>query len=457
MSRSPLRAIVSALLLALLAAAPPAAAAGSGLSEAAGWLRGYLRIDTTNPPGNEAAAAAYLAEILHREGVPTRLLVTPEGRASLYARLQGSEADCGLLLMHHIDVVPPGPGWSTDPFAGEVRDGSLWGRGAVDVKSLGVAQLAAFLALKRSGVRPRCDVALLAVADEESGGAQGTGWLIERHPELFAGIAAAFGEGGANREINGRLLWWGVETAQKRPLWLRVTADGRGGHGSGLNPHSAMHRLIRALDRVLQLPPRYRVTAAARQYLGALVPYETISASKRFADLDAWIAPDGPRGPMRPGEANMFLDTVQVTVIEGGERINVVPAEVSARLDVRLLPDTDADEFLDRLAGALGSDAQAEVLLSAPPLPPTATDTPAFDAVRRVLADEGPVVPAFIPGFTDSRYLRQRGIPTYGLSPFRFERDVLLGIHGPDERIPLDELDRGVERMRRIVAVYAAG
>ena len=451
-----LRAASLALLLVLPAGAarPPAAADADRLSPAAAWLRGYLRIDTSNPPGGEAAAAAYLARILHREGIATQTLISADGRANLYARLEGTVEGEGLLLLHHLDVVPPGPGWSGPPFEGVVRDGELWGRGALDVKSLGVAQLAALVELRRQGIRPARDVALLAVADEESGGGQGTAWLWEHHPELFAGIGAVIGEGGINLAPRGEPLWWGVETAQKRPLWLRVSVSGRGGHGSGFNPQSAMHRLIAGLERVLALPPQWRVTDAARTFFGALAPYEG-PQRERFADPDSWVTPEGPRGGMLPGQANYFLDTVQVTVIEGGERINVVPGEVSALLDVRLLPDTDADAFLERLRGALGPGVAVEVLLSAPPSPPSPTDTRAFAAFVSVLGREAPVVPAFIAGFTDARFFRERAIPTYGVSPFVLWGEVVRGIHGPDERIPLVEFERGVDRMRRIVAAYA--
>jgi acetylornithine deacetylase/succinyl-diaminopimelate desuccinylase-like protein len=457
MSMQARAAALALLLIPAGAAGPPAAGAAGAvpLAEAAGWLRGYLRIDTSNPPGGEAAAAAYLARILHREGIPTQTLVAADGRASLYARLEGTAEGDGLLLLHHLDVVPPGPGWTAPPFDGLLRDGELWGRGALDVKSLGVAHLAAFVELRRRGVRPARDVAFLAVADEESGGGLGIAWLWQHHPELFAGIGAVLGEGGINLAPRGEVLWWGVETAQKRPLWLRVTAHGRAGHGSGFNPESAMHRLIAGLGRVLALPPQWRVTAAARTFFGALAPHEGPPHGERFANLDAWVTPEGPQGGMLPGQANFFLDTVQVTVVEGSDRINVVPGEVSAQLDVRLLPDTDADAFLERLRGALGPGFEVEVLVSAPPSPPSPKDTRAYAAVSSVLGREGPVVPAFIAGFTDARFFRERGIPTYGVSPFILWGEVLRGIHGPDERIPLRAFERGVLRMRRIVETFA--
>ncbi|HEX2252410.1 MAG TPA: M20/M25/M40 family metallo-hydrolase [Thermoanaerobaculia bacterium] len=457
-------AAAAAVFATTVFAAVPAGAAAPPLPPAdpVGWLQDYLRIDTTNPPargatGGEARAAGYLARILHRHGVATTTYHTADGRASLVARVEGKRPGEALLLMHHLDVVPPGPDWRRPPFSGDLVAGELWGRGALDVKSLGIAHLVAFLEVARRPEPPERGLVFLAVADEESGGVRGTAWLLDHHPEVFRGVAAVLGEGGTNKVVGDRLLWWGIETAQKRPLWLEATTSGRGGHASGLNPHSAAHSLILALARVLELPPQWRVTGAARRYFGALAPLHTGETRRRFADLDAWVGPDGPRGGMLPGQANLFLDTVQVTEIEAGERINVVAPTATARLDVRLLPETDADAFLDRLREAFGGQVEVEVLLSSPPSPASPVEHPAYRAVAEVLGAEGPVVPALIAGFTDSRYFRERGIPAYGVSPFALEGPILAGIHGRDERVPVDELRAGIERMRRIVAAYASG
>jgi acetylornithine deacetylase/succinyl-diaminopimelate desuccinylase-like protein len=465
----PAAALGAVALAVVLAVAPqrapalPAAAPASAVVRPApataedpvGWLQGYLRIDTTNPPGNEAPAAAYLARILHRHGVPTRTLVNAAGRASLYARIEGRRDGEGLMLLHHIDVVAPGEGWRRQPFSGDLVAGELWGRGAIDVKSLGIAHLAAFLAVAGAAEPPERDVAFLAVADEESGGTAGLGWLLARHPELFAGLGAVYGEGGANRVVGGEVRWWGVEVAQKRPLWLEVRARGRGGHASGINLHSATHRLVAALARLLEMPRRWQVSEPVRRYLAALAPLHAGRQQADFLDPDAWVGPDGPRGPMLPGQPNLFLDTVQVTELVAGERINVVPDVATARIDVRLLPETDADTFLERVRRALGDDVEVEVLLASPPSPPSPVDHPAYRAAHAVLGESATVVPAFIAGFTDSRWVRERGLAAYGVSPFALAGDVLSGIHGPDERIPTAELERGIERMTAIVSGYA--
>ncbi|MBW8876459.1 MAG: M20/M25/M40 family metallo-hydrolase [Acidobacteria bacterium] len=455
-----MRCLRSSILLALLlSAVPPAApAAAPTLSEPAGWLQQYLRLDTSNPPGNEQRAADFLAGILQREGIASRMVKTPEGRANLWARLS-SPASGGraVLLLHHMDVVPPGPGWSVEPFAGRVRDGYLWGRGALDDKSLGIVQLAALVDLKRRRAPLARDVIFLAVADEENGGLRGTAWLLAQHPELFQGVEAVVGEGGRSQTgAGGKLLWWGIEVSQKRPLWLEVSTSGRGGHGAGLNPDSANHQLVQGLARLLGAPPRFRVSPPVRDYCRAMAPLQNKYWRRIFSNVDAVIAENGPKEFLMPGMANLFLDTVQVTVLRGGDRINVIPAAASARIDVRLLPDTDANAFLKNGERLLGPGFDVKVLVTSPPTPPSPVSGRLYGALERALRPEAPVVPTFIAGFTDSRFFRERGIAAYGLSPFRLGPEDTQGIHGPNERISLPELDRGVDRMRRILSFYVS-
>ena len=299
------------------------------------------------------------------------------------------------------------------------------------------------------------DVLFLAVADEESGGGRGTKWLLEHHGDLLEGVGVVLNEGGTNFTANGNLLWWGVEVEQKRPLWLRIAAKGRGGHASSLNPHSAAHKLIAALDRLVQLPPVYRVTDGARNYMLALAPLHEGPLATSMAQIDRVIHPEGPKKMLMPGMANLFLDTVQVTRLEASERINTISNIATAEVDIRLLPDTDTDEFLARVKSALGSGIEVEVLLDAPPGSPSPSDTSLFALIEKHLSPEAPVVPAFISGFTDSRYFRQRGIPAYGFSPFVLLPKELKGIHGPEEHISLRELDIGIQRLKEIVQAYA--
>lgn len=441
-------------LAAIVLASPLPAGAEAPEPEPVRWLREYLQIDTTNPPGNERQGAAYLAAILEREGIAARLLESPEGRTSLYARL-ASPASGGraVALVHHIDVVPASEAWSVAPFSGRPYRDSLWGRGSIDAKSLGIAQLAALVECRRGGAPLARDVIYLAVADEERGGGQGMGWLLEGHPELFTGLEAVLGEGGSNRVLGDRVVWWGVEVTQKRPLWLRVTASGRGGHGSGFHPASPTHQLVRGLARLLDLPLRYRVTDAARGFLGALAVVEGGDA----AWLDKVISADGNlTRPLPPGMPVYFLDTVQVTQLDNGAQgPNVVAAEASAYVDVRLLPDSDAEAFLAEVRAALGDELEVEVLLTAPPAPASPIGHPFYRAIARVLAVRAPVVPLFIAGTTDSRYFRERGIPAYGVQPFALNPPELRGIHADDEHLPVASFLRGVETLRRVLVSYS--
>jgi acetylornithine deacetylase/succinyl-diaminopimelate desuccinylase-like protein len=452
------RTVSSAFLFGLL---PPAAALAEPFPEAVRWLQEYIQIDTTNPPGNEREAAEFLAAILRGEGIEPRLFESPEGRTSLYARLEapspgGEKRDAGaLVLMHHLDVVPAGPGWRVPPFSGRPLEGKIWGRGALDVKGLGIAHLAALVALKRDGAALDRDLIYLAVADEETGGGQGAGWLLEAHPELFDGVAAVLGEGGSNRVFGDRLVWWGVEMTQKRPLWLRVTARGRAGHASGLHPESATHQLIAGLARLIERPPRYRVPDGVRPFLRALARLEGDSPSSLYYRIDDVIREEGPTETLPPGMPVFFVDSLQVTRIDGSTAGNVVTPEASATVDIRMLPETDADALLAEIREILGDRLEVEVVLTAPAAPASPTDHPVYRALEETLSVRGPVVPTFISGTTDSRYFRERGIPAYGFSPFSINSDDLGGIHAPDEYLPADSLLRGIEMMRRVLVACA--
>ncbi len=422
------------------------------------WLREYLQIDTTNPPGNEGEAAEFLAAILDREGIDSRILTSPEGRSSLYARLEatagaGADADAGaLVLMHHSDVVPADGAWQVAPFSGRRLEGKVWGRGALDVKGLGIAHLAAMLDLARSGSPRQRDVIFLAVADEETGGGQGARWLLEAHPELFTDVSGVLNEGGSNRVLSDRLIWWGVEVTQKRPLWLRVTAEGRGGHASGLHPKSATHRLVAGLARLIARPPRFRLTEAARMYLGTLARLEGGRTEELFSRIEA--GEDAPSLSMAPGLPIYFLDTIQVTVLDNGRGSNVVSPEASASIDIRLLPDTDSDAFLAEVRELLGEDIEVEVVLDAPEAPASPRDHSLYLALEEILGVRSQVVPTFISGTTDSRFFRQRDIPAYGFSPFAINAQDTRGVHADDEAVPVDAFLRGVLTMSRILRRY---
>ena len=447
-----LRTLLVALTCVALVKPPPA---GADLPLA--WVQQYIQLDTSNPPGKELIAVDYLRRILHAEGIPTRLFVSPAGRPNLYARLPADDESAGpLVLVHHMDVVPPGPGWNDEPFSGAIVDGRIEGRGAVDVKSLGIAHLDAFLDLRRSGAKRKRDVVFLAVADEEAGGGQGVSWLLSQHGELFPEGTEILNEGGGNRVVNGHLLWWGVEVAQKRPFWLRISAHGRGGHGSMFNPGSAPHRLARALARLADRPLDLRVSPPVRRYLESVVEYQGPVFQQMVADLDEIVSGPDAGHRLLPGIPNYLLDTVQINVLQAGSRVNVTPEEAHALVDVRLLPDTDANAFLAEIRELLEGDAQVEVLLQSPPAEPSPENSATFGCLTRALSARAPVIPAFIPGVTDSRHFREREIPAYGFSPFALGGEDMAGVHGPNERISTQGFLEGVETMRKVLHACVA-
>ena len=424
------------------------------------WLARYLQFDSSNPPGNERPAIEWLATLLANASLETKIFVSPGGRSNLIARLRATESfrtegtAPAIVLLHHVDVVPPGgeAGWRHPPFGGETAEGALWGRGAFDAKSLGIAQLAALLAAADEPVRRR-ELVFLATADEEAGGGEGVGWLLSAHPELFSNVEAVLNEGGAGKSVAGRPLWWGIEVDQKRPLWLEVIARGREGHGSSADPASAAHQLIAGLGRVVERDSPLRPSASAVRFLAALGRYDprAARAAEQGDRLLAGESADRIDRKALAGFENLFRDGVQVTTLAGAERINVIPGTATAGIDVRLLPETDERLFLAELRETLGDDLELRILLSSPAAPPSHESSRSYRVIAARLASEAPVVPTFLPAFTDSRFFRARGIPAYGVNPFALDAVELLTVHAPNERISITAFERGVARMKAIV------
>ncbi len=411
------------------------------LSEASIWLRDYLRLDTTGEPGKAAAAVEQLAAILETTDAEVERLDSGDGYPSLWAYLPPtSKATVGetLLLLHHLDVVDADGLWRVPPFSGETVDGELWGRGAIDSKSLGVAHLAAFVQLAREGLHRERGVAFMAAADEERGGRLGVGrWLAER-PALFSSVTTVINEGGINRGHDGRLHWWGVEIAQKRPLWLEATGEAGA--------------LIAGLGRLVDREYVWRIPSEAAFTFGRLAPLYNEHWRSLFLDLERFVRPEGPTVMLMPGMETFFLDSIQTNLLEilegGGAR---------ARIDVRLLPDTDQAALLAEIEALLGAEVQTTVLLSAPPVEASPWAGPWIDILGEELRSVAPIVPQMAAGTTDSRYFRQRGIAAYGFSPFILNSELTRTVHSRNERIPIDEFDLGVERMIRLVAAWAQG
>jgi acetylornithine deacetylase/succinyl-diaminopimelate desuccinylase-like protein len=447
------------LLLGLLFAGPVIAAEFA--QQAPQRLAEYLRIDTTNPPGNENEGVAYLAAILDAAGIPHRSTESAPGRGNLWARLEGGN-EPALVLLHHIDVVSADPRyWQVPPFSGEIRDGYVWGRGALDMKGIGIAQLQAFLALHASGKRLKRDVLFVATADEEAGGAYGAGWLIEHHPEIFAGVGYLLNEGGSGTRLGDDVVF-SVEVTQKVPLWLKLTARGQPGHGSTPQAATAVTRLLRAGDRIAETRFPARVIDPVRALFEGLAPYQQDERVRgRYASIDAAVADDDFLRYLQltdPGAHALLRNTCSVTRLEGSDKINVVPTEATMELDCRLLPDQDPDAFIAELETVINDpNIEVETLMVFTPAV-SRTDTALFRLIEEAAERQHPgarVIPGVLTGFTDSHFFRDLGITSYGFGPFIVPPGDRAGVHGNDERLGVQAMIDGTRLMIEVVEQFA--
>jgi len=428
--------------------------------EATELLRRYLRIDTTNPPGGEEAGAQLLAEALRRDGVEPEFYQAGDGRLSVSARLPGTNGagTKPLVLLSHVDVVPVDRAyWDVDPYAGLLLDGVVWGRGALDMKGMGVMALLVFLLLKRHRVAHRRDVLFLAVADEEAGGHFGMGWLAAHRPELLAadGVITE-GAYGFSEFLGHRGLIFGVASTEKAPCWLRLTTRGRPGHASLPHQDNCAMRLTRALARLgtakhpLTLRPEMELTIETLKHAGVLPQ-----------GLDA----RNPAVLAAAAEHNdlfraLLTNTVTLTALEAGTKQNVIPAEASAALDCRLLPGEDVDAFVHGLREIIDDAAvEIEMVYSFEPLV-SAIRTELVEHVEATIRHEtagGVVMPMICPAFTDGRFYRRAGVPAIGYTPVLLTLDEVSGVHGHNERLSTQNLRLGtrllLDTVRRAAGV----
>jgi acetylornithine deacetylase/succinyl-diaminopimelate desuccinylase-like protein len=425
-------------------------------SAAAALLARAISFDTTNPPGNERALAEYLARALERDGVEARVIPLPEEdspRAALWARVPGRGVRAPLVLLSHLDVVAAHEsGWTVDPFAGVEGGGTVVGRGALDAKGVTVAHLFSLVALARREQRPARDVILLATPDEETGGALGAGLIARDHPELLRGAAYLLTEGaGILPGEPGTPDVWGVAFTEKTPCWVKLTARGLPGHGSTANDGAAGQRLVRALARVLGMPHELKVTPEVAQMFARMAPLAPKDERREWTELRGALALN-PQFRERfladPGRRALVQDTTAVTMLHGSDSPNVVPGEAGATIDARLLPGESCRAFVDRMAAAIDDPAVELGVALDFPAAASPIDTPLMTAIERVAARGKPpgfVVPRVIAGFTDAHYFRALGITAYGFVPRRLRLQDTLGIHGPNERISLDNLALGID------------
>lgn len=422
-------------------------------------LAQLIRFDTTNPPGNERECIQFIESLVRTAGLEARTIAKDPQRPNLIARMPGRGAAPPLLLQGHVDVVTTeSQQWSWHPFAGEIEDGWVHGRGALDMKGGLTMMLAALLRARATDVQPPGDLIFCALCDEEAMSAFGARFLVETHPELFESVRFALGEfGGASTETAGR-RFYPIQVAEKEVCTVRVTVHGPAGHGSVPLHNGAMARLgqmLRTLDRK-RLP--VHVTPAARSWIEAVA--ESLAPPASFM-IRALLRPritdlvlDRLGTPGRVLDAAMH-NTVNATVVRGGSKFNVIPGQVSIDLDGRLLPGQAPEQLIAELRALLGEDVELEVLVSEPP-GPAAPDMGLFSVLASVLRDadpDGTPTPMLMPGVTDGRFFARLGIQSYGFTPMRLPSDFDFPstIHAADERIPVEAVEFGTACMLRVL------
>jgi acetylornithine deacetylase/succinyl-diaminopimelate desuccinylase-like protein len=441
----------------------------SAHAETIAHLQALIRFNTTNPPGNELPLARYLADVLRAAEIETQLLEPAPMRGAVVARLRGDGRDAPVLLMAHMDVVGvEAEHWSVNPFGGEVRDGFLYGRGAIDDKGMLAANLMTMLLLAREAaagrIHLRRDVIFAATSDEEVADEWGMGWLIDNHPESIR-AEFALNEGGRTRVLDGRPLYLAVQTVEKVAHVVRLTAHGPGGHASVPLAGNAVARLARAIATIHDNPLPVKLLPTTREFFRELSPVWPVPAERAaMADLGSGDAARVERGELVLRDIPMLdallRTTVSPTMLQGGVAPNVIPTEVSATLNIRTLPGDPIDDVVAALARIVGDPlVDFTIVERGEESPPCELSSPMFRAIAeatRALNPDLAVVPFLGTGATDSARMRRWGVQAYGVLPFPMEQSDEERMHAHDERIPLESLHFGTQLIYGAILRVAA-
>ncbi|MET7407367.1 M20/M25/M40 family metallo-hydrolase [Streptomyces parvulus] len=412
-----------------------------------------IRFDTSNPTSDERACADRVVELLAEAGIGCELVESAPGRANVIARIPGADPARGALLVHgHLDVVPADPAeWRVPPFSGEIRDGYLWGRGAIDMKDTVAVMLATARHFARTGTRPAREIVLAFLADEEAGGRFGAHWLVEHRPDLFAGVTEAIGEGGGfSYALDDTRRLYPIENAQRGMAWMELTADGRAGHGSSPNDENAVTDLAETLTRIGRHTFPVRLIEPVRALLAEAARLQGVDLDLDADDLDAELA--------RLGHVADFMQVVlrnsaNPTMFTAGYQTNVIPGRATARVDGRFLPGHE-QELLDAI-DALLLPSVSRRWVNHDIAMETSFDGPLVDAMCAAVRAEDPdghPVPYCNPGGTDAKAFTKLGIRCFGFKGLKLPHDLDYGrlFHGVDERVPLEGLRFGVRVMTRL-------
>ncbi len=453
-----LLATVALLAAAATGASPEAAAKPLAGDEIVDLLRAYLRVDTSNPPGNELRGARFFKDLFDREGIASEIFEVAPGRADIVARLKGSGAKRALILSNHMDVVnAERPYWTVDPFGGELKGGFVYGRGALDMKTTGLLQAVAFINARRSGETLARDLIFLGTADEEVD-ALGIAWVVTRRPDLVRDAEFMITEGGVIGAVDGKARSYDVAVTEKVPYWLKITARGRPGHGSQpFTKDNAVLLLLQALGRLSRHETPVRLTPAAEAYFKARAASEPPERAARFRNIRESLRDPGFRRTLLADpELNAILrDTIAITMLQGAPQTNIIPTVAEARVDVRLLPDEDPAAFLKEIKKIV-EEPGVTVEPTGPTAPATSSpvDSELMRAIDRARARHHPgaaLAPTILTGWTESAAVRALGIQAYGFEPYVLDEAEQDRAHGNDERISVENVTSGAALMQEIV------
>jgi acetylornithine deacetylase/succinyl-diaminopimelate desuccinylase-like protein len=428
--------------------------------EATDFLSKYIRINTTNPPGNELEAAKFLKEKFLSEGIPATTWEPEPGRGIIAARLRGiGEKKPALVIQTHMDVVPANASeWKVPPFSGEVKDGAIWGRGAADDKGASVIAMMAMLAIKRAGILLDRDIIFIATGDEEVGGRIGAQWFTEHEKDIYAdaGYVLNMDAGGIVALPDGK-KFYSVDVTEKTPLWLKLTTNGTEGHASAPPAQTAVTRLIGALARIIDYHPQIRVMGPVQDQFRTIAELE--HGPKQYLDLAGSLrdAAYAREFVLDPSHNSAVRDTIAPTVLAAGFKTNVLPQVATAEIDCRLLPSESQKQFLATIKKLINDkEVRVDVILQSPSAtsPSKSMLMTAIEQLAR-REDQAPAVPGMSGGFTDSRFFRAQNLVTYSFTPIEFTPGKPSGVHGVDEHLEIKPMGRAIARMVKLLEIFS--
>ena len=420
-------------------------------------MQQYLRINTSNPPGNEIQTASFLKKIFDQYGIENEIFEYKPGRANIIARIKGNGSKRPIILLSHMDVVTAEPAsWEVDPFSGVIKNNSIYGRGALDMKGEGLLHLMTMILIKREGPPLSRDVIFLGTADEEVDD-EGSLWMIANKADLFKNAEYLLTEGGDNLLEDGAVKIVGVDVAEKAPFWLRVTATGLPGHGSRPVADSATNRLIRAMNRILDWETPVKLLPAVEQFFKDIAPLQREPLRSQFAKIrDSLNDPTFAKALTSQRDFNFLLrNTISITMLSGSKQTNVIPNAATCNLDVRLLPGESPDEFLKALKDVVADPSiKVENVNRFKPPNSSPINTELFSLIARKTKENYPtavVTTKMLSGYTESQLYRQLGIVAYGWVPFYTTPEEDEGVHGNNERVSVKNVRQGTREFYEVV------